>query len=271
MVNFNEFWERNKPFLVHVLGGAGVFLVLSYFVLGLGSESAKERKLRKALTDRGAALQRQFGDRGGKPAGSIADSERELGAKIVEMCVRVPPDLAASQRLPTRFLAEKERECAELNRLASQAAVDVKVGLSSVDFHDDGTQDAEKYEEHWAALACFRRLLEAVIRSEFDEVAGVVVEGTETTPVPGDPAWSIARHGVTVEVNGPFQSFVKLYAELHQAGRFLQVDTVSLRPRPGDAEGVLQGTLTGWALRLVKTKERAKQSSPLSGGERFRR
>ena len=269
--NLNEVWEQNRPFLVRVLGGAAVFLIIAYFVLSLGSESAADRRRRTALTARATALHRQFGDRGGFPSGSLGQIEKALEARIAEVCARVPPDLAKSPRLPTRFLQEKERECTDLNRLASQAAVDIKVALSSVDFHDDGTADVDRYEAHWATLACFKRLIEAVIRAGFAQIVTVVVEGMETEEVTGEPAWSIARYGVKVEVTGRFQDFLNLYAELHQAGRFLVVEMNGIRQLPGTTDGMLQGTVTGWAVRLVKTKERTSRTGTAPGVRRFKR
>ena len=254
----NEFWERNRHFLTQVLGAAGVFLVLSYVALRFGAESDRDRRDRERLIERGTLLQRQSSDRAGLPEGSVAKLDRALGELTDAVCITIPGDLAEQRNLATHFLKRKAYECARLDQIAEEKRVNVKVNLTDVDFHQRDTDDLENSEEHWGVLASLSRLMEAVFRSGFSEVLSVVIEGTRTEPVTGDPTWSIVRYGVTVELVGHSGDFMKFYAALSRPKAFLRLETETLRPRQGGTEGELQGSVTGWGVRLVKTKERAK-------------
>ncbi len=266
-----EFWERNRQFLTQVLGGAGVFLVLSYIVLGIGAESARDRKERKRLIERGTLLQRQFSDHGGLPEGSVKRLEKALAERRDDICIAVPGNLADQRNLATHFLKQKEYECARLDQIAEEQHVNVKMNLSDIDFHQRDTDDAEKYEEHWGELACLTRFLEAVLKAQFSEVLSVVIEGVETEIVRDEPAWSIVRYGVSVEVVGRFEHVVTLYAALTRPKTFLFLKTAELRPRKGGIDGELEGTLTAWGIRLLKTKERKQARRSRTTPRRYKR
>jgi hypothetical protein len=266
-----EFLERNRQFLTQVLCGAGAFLVLSYFVLSFGAESERERRTRLRLLERKKTLQRTFSDRSGLPEGSVRELEKALAARAADVCVSVPADLAAQRSLATHFLKQKESACADLSQRADQEAVDIKVALSGVDFHQRDTDGPEKYEEHWAALACFRRVMAAVIASGFDAVLSITVEGVRTEPVPGQPEWSVAHHGVTVELVGRFEDFVRLHAAVNEPGKFVVLETTSLKRRVASTDNELMGTVTAWAVRLIETKTPRRGESGAGGTPRYKR
>lgn len=265
-----EFWDRNRNFLTQILGGAGAFLVLAVFAVRLGGESDRDRKLRQQLIARGTELQRRAGDRGGFSEGGIRELEKALAARIADVCVSLPSELPA-ERLPTQFLKEKEQACATISQLADRHSVGIKVSLSAVDFHERDSDGVDKYEEHWSALAAFKRLLEAAIEAGVSEVLSIVVEGGRIEPLAEEPEWAIGRYGVTAEIVGPFKSFVSLYGNVNRPGKLLVLETTSLRRRIAGSDDLVQGTVSGWGIRLVRTPARARPGPSEPGGQRFKR
>jgi len=270
----SDFWERNRSFLTPILAGAAVFLVLAYIALSFGSESEAQRRRRRALMARVSALQRRVVDSGGLSQETVAEAEKELADRIAKLCVPVPTDLERQgAEMPTRFIAAKEELCARLTRLASQEGVQLQQNLSSVDFHQRETDDALRYAAHWATLRCFERLLEAAIRARFSQVLSVVCEPEAVVPIPGDRKWGLARAGITVQLSGSYDSVLKLFKEVLQPGRFVDLELVSLRTAPQRAEsGGLLAKVTGWGMRLVpmeKYRRKAGESTPFF--RRFKR
>jgi hypothetical protein len=268
---FSEYWERHRQFFNHVLAGAGIFLVLAFVTMSFGSEGDRDRKRRRSLLDQVRTLQARVGGRGGLPAGSLEEVEEALRDRAREVGIEVPQDLAKERSLPTRFLAEKDAACAELSRRAAGAGVDIKVNLTAVDFHQRDTDDAVQYAEHWGTLACFKRILEAAIGAGFPEILAVACESPARAPVPGEARWALARYGVRVDLVGTFEDFVRLYAAVNGPGKFVHLELESLRRRGVDGEGLLQGQITAWAVRLVEETERAEGPDAGAGLRRFKR
>lgn len=253
-MNF-ELWEKHREFLTQILSGAGVFLVLAYIVMSFGAEGQKERDELKRLTARIAEYQRGTAGRDAPARGGIEGLQKSLSLRVAELCVGVPETLAGDTSLFTSFLGAKARVCETLDRRATEEAVDVKTSLASVDFHERATDGAAEYEERWASLESFRRLLDALIASGFSEIKTVVCEPPVAAEIPGEPGWALMRYGIRADVSGSYGDFVALFAEVNQAQKFVAVTVNALRPRPGETSGELMGTVTGHGLRLVRSRD----------------
>ncbi len=264
MCDMGELWERNKQFITRVAAGAAVFLILAYIVLGIGSESDAERKRRVNLKTKYANLQKQKNSQGGLIEGSTDELFQQLTKRVDELCVGVPRDLEKETRLSIRFVADRQKFCRDLQSMASEAAVIMKPNLQAVDFHERETDGVPEYTEHWAALESFKRLLQAVIRSGFFEIQSVVCDPVERTVIQDDPDWSLARYGVSVEVCGTIDSFLKLYTLVHEPRRFVSVCVGKIRRESDEAPERLEGVITAWGLRIEKTEDKRKKETSQS-------
>ncbi|HAK94014.1 MAG TPA: hypothetical protein DCM87_03140 [Planctomycetes bacterium] len=249
-----ELWEKHREFLTQVLSGAGIFLVLAYIVMRFGAEGQKERDELKRLTKRIADYQRGVAGKDAPARGGTEGLRKSLAMRAAELCAGVPETPAGETSLPTSFLRAKDRVCDGLNRRATEEAVDVKIDLKGVDFHERATDGAEEYGERWASLESFRRLVDALIASGFSEIKAVVCEPPVAAAIPGEPEWTLMRYGIRADVSGAYGDFVALFDEVNQAQKFVAVTVNALRPKPGETGGELMGTVTGHGLRLVKSR-----------------
>lgn len=250
----DDFWERNKDFITRILAGAAVFLVLYWIVSSFGAESDAERRDRKDLMSRRTERLQQHRDRGGLSSSSTEELMKALKQRGNDVCVGVPADLDKEPRLPVRFVADKQRVARELVQLASDAAVSVTANLQSVDFHERNADDLERYREHWSALESFKRILEGMIKSGFYEIQAVTCDPVQRIVLKDDPEWSLARYGICVEAVGRYDSFAALAGQVNKPGKFVMVYIDKLKQKTGDKPDVLEGVVTGWGLRLEKTK-----------------
>ncbi len=266
-----ELWEKNREFLTQVLSGAGVFLVLAYIVMRFGVEGAKERQEMKDLTARIAELQRGAGGKEAFARGGVEALQKSLTARAGELCVSIPEKLADETSLLRRFVAAKEQVGTVLDRRATEEAIEVGVKLKSVDFHENANEGAAEYEDRWASLESFRRLVDALISAGVGEIKSVRCEPPVRKEIPGEPGWALAQYPITVDVTGRYADFVALFDEVNQPQKFLQVTLTTLRPKPGETGSELMGTVTGRGIRLVRVeggKEEKKDDAATSARRR---
>ena len=155
--------------------------------------------------------------------------------------------------------------------MAAEAAVVVKQELKTVDFHERETDGVDEYTEHWASLESFKRVLEAAIKSGFFDINSVVCDPVQRTVLKDDPGWSLARYGVSVEVCGTMDSFLKLYTQVHKPRKFVSLCIDRIR-RDADAPPErLEGVVTAWGLRIEKTRETGRTKTQGSSFIRTKR
>ena len=218
-----------------------------------------------------AALEREQTSADEVSHDSTEGLRKGLIERLAQVAVPVPDDLAGTTNLQMRFRREKAGVCGILDRQATNEAVDIKTKLESIDFRDQPTDPLEDYQDHWAALESFRRLINGIISAGFSEIRTVAFLLPERVPVTGEPAWEIVRYGIKAEVTGSYENYVALYNLVNKPQKFVLVSVSGVRSKTGDTGGELLGTITAHGLRLAARREKERRTKGTSEPPRFKR
>ena len=133
---------------------------------------------------------------------------------------------------------------------ANRRGVAIPEKLGPEDFGIRTGDGQAEYARYYDELAIVGAALGALIEAGLTEIRRPAVLEEEDLEISGSDSFLCRFRGCSFDVAGPYDSFVRTFTNLQEAGNFLQVRMIELRPRREDAS-VLQGTLEFVGIRLV--------------------
>jgi hypothetical protein len=262
-----KIWEQNKKFILIVGSGLVVFLFFNscvssyvgrvYGPKGLLAQSGKlERDVRtlfKEVSPRYYPEKARLEEYQKHEATLRADLELPP-EKELDKLDEVAPLVQFNQAIDRTWALAQEK--------ANRAAIPLPEKLGPQDFGVERTSTKREYERFYAYLGIIRRALHALIDSGVVEIGKPRLIQEETLPVLKDNENSLCLYrGVSFQVAGPYESFLRLLKSLQSPQNFLQVRIVGMGAKGGGDERLVKGELEFVGVRVAERSEVAEEEA----------
>ncbi len=254
---FKRIWEQNKRFLMITGAGLSVFLMLNSLVSSYVARADKLLQGASQDAEQARRLKQELKGQYWEIKDRLADYERY--EEQLQMDLSLPPE-SALRKLDKRALLVQFNEATEAVwedalAIANARSVELPERLSAEDDFgyetSDGPAELARYYDY---LAVTRHGLMALLESGMREIFRPELIAEEMQPIPDNAGEaSMMLRVVRFGCVGPYDAYSRLLGSVQEAGRFLQVQVLSLTPVKGSNESLLKAELLFAGLRLIRS------------------
>ena len=254
---FKRIWEQNKRFLMITGAGLSVFLMLNSLVSSYVARADKLLQGASRDAEQARRLKQELKGQYWEIKGRLGDYERY--EEQLQKDLSLPPE-SALRKLDKRALLVQFNEATEAVwedalAIANARSVELPERLSAEDDFgyetSDGPAELARYYDY---LAVTRHGLMALLESGMREIFRPELIAEEMQPIPDNAGEaSMMLRVVRFGCVGPYDAYSRLLGSVQEAGRFLQVQVLSLTPVKGSNESLLKAELLFAGLRLIRS------------------
>ncbi len=263
---FKRIWEQNKRFLIITGAGLSVFLMLNSLVSSYVARADKLLQGASQFGEQARRLKQELKGQYWEIKGRLTDYERY--EEQLQKDLSLPPE-SALRKLDKRALLVQFNEATEAVwedalAIANARSVELPERLSAEDdFGYETTDGPAELARYYDYLAVTRHGLMALLESGMREIFRPELIPEEMQPIPDNAGEaSMMLRVVRFGCVGPYDAYSRLLGSVQEAGRFLQVQVLSLVPVKGSNEGLLKAELLFAGLRLIRSSGDVTELSP---------
>ena len=263
---FKRIWEQNKRFLIITGAGLSVFLVLNSFVSSYVARADHLLQRASQFAEEARRLKHELKGQYWELKGRLTDYDRY--EEQLQKDLSLPPE-SALRKLDRRALLVQFNEATEAVwgdalKLANARSVELPERLSAEeDFGYEATDGPEELERYYDYLGVTRHGLMSLLESGMKEIFRPELITEDVQPISDNAGEaSMMLRVVRFGCVGPYDAYSRLLGSVQEAGRFLQVQVLSLAPVKGSSDGFLKGELLFAGLRLIRSSGDVTELSP---------